>query len=61
MKNEICIGMAGAGRATELHINALKRFTGIPLRFKMIVARRKEQLQKLYMDLKKPPMILRTC
>lgn len=24
MKNEICIGMAGAGRATELHINALK-------------------------------------
>ena len=45
MKNEICIGMAGAGRATELHINALKRFTGIPLRFKMIVARRKEQLE----------------
>ena len=37
--------MAGAGRATELHINALKRFTGIPLRFKMIVARRKEQLE----------------
>ncbi|WP_368028398.1 Gfo/Idh/MocA family protein [Bacteroides hominis] len=45
MKNEICIGMAGAGRATELHINALQRFTGIPLRFKMIVARRKEQLE----------------
>ena len=45
MKNEICIGMAGAGRATELHINALKRFTGIPLLFKMIVARRKEQLE----------------
>ncbi|MCS2987841.1 Gfo/Idh/MocA family oxidoreductase [Bacteroides fragilis] len=45
MKNEICIGMAGAGRATELHINALKRFMGIPLRFKMIVARRKEQLE----------------
>ena len=45
MKNELCIGMAGAGRATELHINALKRFTGIPLRFKMIVARRKEQLE----------------
>jgi predicted dehydrogenase len=45
MKNEICIGMAGAGRATELHINALKRFSGIPLRFKTIVARRKEQLE----------------
>ena len=37
--------MAGAGRATELHINALKRFTGIPIRFKTIVARRKEQLE----------------
>ena len=45
MKSEIVIGMAGAGRATELHINALKRFTGIPLRFKTIVARRKEQLE----------------
>lgn len=42
---EICIGMAGAGRATELHINALKRFSGIPLRFKTIVARRREQLE----------------
>lgn len=28
MKNEICIGMAGAGRATELHINALKKVYG---------------------------------
>jgi len=45
MKKEICIGMAGAGRATELHINALKRFSGIPLRFKLIHARRKEQLE----------------
>ena len=43
--NEICIGMAGAGRATELHINALKRFSGIPLRFKTIHARRREQLE----------------
>jgi predicted dehydrogenase len=51
MKSEICIGMAGAGRATELHINALRRFTGIRLRFKKILARRKEQLiaaQKKY-------------
>lgn len=44
-KTEICIGMAGAGRATELHINALRRFSGIPLRFKTILARRKEQLE----------------
>lgn len=43
--------MAGAGRATELHIMALKRFSGVPVRLKTIVARRKEQLeeaQKLY-------------
>lgn len=41
----ICIGMAGAGRATELHINALKRFSGIPIRLKTIVARRESQLK----------------
>lgn len=46
MRNEICVGMAGAGRATELHVNALKRFTGIPIRLKKIFARRKEQLEK---------------
>lgn len=45
-KNEICIGMAGAGRATELHINALKRNTGIPFCLKHIVARRAEQLNE---------------
>jgi predicted dehydrogenase len=48
---EICIGMAGAGRATELHINALKRINGIPIRFKRIIARREEQVfhaQKIY-------------
>jgi predicted dehydrogenase len=45
MKNEICIGMAGAGRATELHVNALKRFTGVPIKLKIVFARRKEQLE----------------
>lgn len=45
MKDVICLGMVGAGRATELHINALKRFSGIPVRLKTIVARRKEQLE----------------
>lgn len=43
-KDHVCLGMAGAGRATELHINALKRFTGVPVRLKTIVARRQEQL-----------------
>lgn len=42
--NKICIGMAGAGRATELHMNALHRYTGIPIIFKHIVARRNEQV-----------------
>lgn len=44
MNKEICIGMAGAGRATELHLEALKRFSGIPFRLKHIVARRSEQV-----------------
>ena len=44
-KNEICFGMAGAGRATELHMNALKRYTGIPVCYKHIIARRKEQVE----------------
>lgn len=41
---EICIGMAGAGRATELHMNALQRYTGIPVCYKHIIARRFEQV-----------------
>ncbi len=43
-KHEICIGMAGAGRATELHMNALKRFSGVPVCLKHIIARRFEQV-----------------
>lgn len=43
-KGEICIGMAGAGRATELHMNALKRFSGVPVCNKHIIARRYEQV-----------------
>ena len=43
-RKEICIGMAGAGRATELHMNALKRHAGIPVCFKHIIARREEQV-----------------
>lgn len=45
-KKELCLGMVGAGRATELHLEALKRFSGIPLYLKHIVARRSEQLEK---------------
>lgn len=45
VKNEICIGVAGAGRATELHMNALRRYTGIPVCCKHIIARRFEQVE----------------
>jgi len=45
MKDNICIGMIGAGRATELHMQGLKRFASVPVRLKTIVARRKEQLE----------------
>lgn len=46
-KGEICLGVAGAGRATELHMNALKRFSGIPICYKHIVARRFEQVKMM--------------
>ena len=45
-KGEICIGMAGAGRATELHVNGLKRYTGVPVCLKSIIARRFEQVSQ---------------
>lgn len=43
-KGEICIEVAGAGRATELHMNALKRNSGVPVCYKHIIARRMEQV-----------------
>ena len=43
-QGEICIGMAGAGRATELHMNALQRYSGVPVCYKHIIARRFEQV-----------------
>ncbi|MCR4657356.1 MAG: Gfo/Idh/MocA family oxidoreductase [Lachnospiraceae bacterium] len=46
-KGEICLGMAGAGRATELHMNALIRYTGVPVCFKHIIARRAEQVNAM--------------
>lgn len=44
-RGEICIGVAGAGRATELHMNALNRYSGIPICLKHIIARRFEQVE----------------
>lgn len=41
---EICIGMAGSGRATELHMNALQRYTGVPVCYKHIIGRRLEKV-----------------
>lgn len=46
-KGEICLGVAGAGRATELHMNALRRFSGVPVCYKHIAARRFEQVNKM--------------
>ncbi len=42
--NCVCIGMAGAGRATQLHMQAFKRVNDVQVRFKHIVARREEQV-----------------
>lgn len=44
MDKEVCIGMVGAGRATELHMQAYRRVHDIPVRLKHIVAKRQEQL-----------------
>lgn len=44
-KKEIRLGMIGAGRATELHMNALQRYSGVPVQYSMIAARRYEQVQ----------------
>lgn len=46
-KGEVCLGVVGAGRATELHMNALKRFSGVPVCYKRIVARRNEQVEMM--------------
>lgn len=46
-RGEICLGVAGAGRATELHMNALRRFSGVPVCYKHIAARRFEQVNAM--------------
>lgn len=40
----VTVGMAGAGRGTELHMEAMRRAGGVPVRFKTVFARRQEQL-----------------
>ena len=44
MTPKIVIGMVGAGRAAELHIEAYRKVHDIPIRLKHIVARRETQL-----------------
>lgn len=46
-RGEVCLGVVGAGRATELHMNALKRFSGVPVCYKHITARRFEQVRMM--------------
>lgn len=46
-KGEICLGLAGAGRAAELHMNGLRRFSGVPVCYKKIMARRWEQVNEM--------------
>lgn len=47
MNNAVVIGMAGAGRATELHMNALHRYTGVPVIYKRIIGRRWEPVNEM--------------
>lgn len=42
--NDVVIGMAGAGRGTELHMGGYQRVHGVNVRYKRIVARRPEQV-----------------
>lgn len=46
-KKEICIGMAGAGRATELHMEALRRGVEVPVCNRHIIAPRDEQVSAM--------------
>jgi predicted dehydrogenase len=46
MKNTVTIGMAGAGRGTELHMEALKRVSGIDVRCRHIISKTSQRLMK---------------
>lgn len=46
MKKEVVIGMVGAGRASELHINALSHVKGVRIRKKKIMAGHSETSKK---------------
>ncbi len=45
-KNEIGLGVIGAGRAAELHMSGLQRYSGAHVRLKTISARRHEQVME---------------
>lgn len=45
MKDYVCIGVVGAGRATQLHMIALNQYSGIPIKRKLIMAPRKSQVE----------------
>ena len=45
--DHISIGMVGAGRASELHLNALKRFSEFPVHLRHIVAPRAGQVNAM--------------
>ena len=47
MTKTITIGMAGAGRGTQLHMDGYSRVHGVNLRYKWIFARRREQLAQM--------------
>lgn len=47
MKEDICYGVIGAGRAAELHLNALDRYAGLTVRRKIIMAPREEQVKPM--------------
>ncbi|RNL45760.1 Gfo/Idh/MocA family protein [Paraeggerthella hongkongensis] len=46
MTKSVTLGMAGAGRACELHMEGLRRFSGVPVRLKTVMARRQDQLDE---------------
>lgn len=46
MPKPVTIGMVGAGRACELHMEGLRRFNGVPIRLKSVMARREQQLKE---------------
>jgi len=45
MKNEIVIGVVGAGKGADLEISALKHVYGVPVRYKTVMGQDRKQLE----------------